>query len=52
MRGNQFLIEWMIRAMKNTWLCPAEVPINIRNWMTIEEGQMAIEGTRNKRSCV
>jgi hypothetical protein len=37
--ASQFLVEWLIRGIRNAWISPCEVPINIRGWKMIEEGQ-------------
>lgn len=31
-----------MKAMKNTWSSLSEVPINIRNWRTKQEGQVLL----------
>ena len=31
-------MDWLMWAIRDSWLSPAEVPVTIRNWKTVEEG--------------
>lgn len=43
-------MDWLIGAIRNTWLSPSEVPTSTKDWKTIEERQALLRGTRMREA--
>lgn len=48
---SQSQMGWLTSVIRNTWLSPSEVPMNVQEWKTLKKGADAVAQWPNQILC-